>query len=107
MSSSVFKPTPTKVYVPKNPIKNYSSICRLCGSLTDPSHSKNLFKELNILLLNMAEEIYGGNLVKLNKTLTLMDPSLNHMLCSEPRDQPQPGSFSPSRRERKRALVRG
>jgi hypothetical protein len=31
--------------------------------------------------------------VKLNKTETLMDPYLNHILCSEPRDQPQPGSF--------------
>jgi hypothetical protein len=31
----------------------------------------------------------------------------NHILCSEPRDQPQPGSFSPSRRERKRAWERG
>jgi hypothetical protein len=35
--------------------------------------------------------------VKLNKTVTLMDPSLNHILCSEPRDQPQPGSFSSSK----------
>jgi hypothetical protein len=50
----------------------------------------------------------GGNtkasFVKLNKPVTLMDPSLNHILCSELRDQPQPGSFSPSRRERKKSL---
>jgi hypothetical protein len=40
---------------------------------------------------------------KLNKTVTLMDPSLDHILCSEPRDKPQPGSFPPSTREKKRA----
>ena len=38
------------------------SCSRLCGSVKDASHCKNLFKKANAELLTIAEAVFGGPL---------------------------------------------
>ena len=38
------------------------SCCRLCGSVKDVSHCKNLFKKANEELLALAKAVFGGTL---------------------------------------------
>ena len=52
--------TPKKVYAPSSHVN--LSCCRLCKSVGDISHSKNLFAKNNRALLASVEELYGGSL---------------------------------------------
>ncbi len=63
------KGTPKKIY------KKFfgSTICRLCKSVTEPKHSKNLFKDLNRDILRSAESIYGEDFQR--------DSALPHLIC--------------------------
>ena len=60
--------TPKKYYQVKNNIDLSSSSCRICGSVGDATHSKNLFKPLNRSILDKVEELHGGKLLR-DKTL--------------------------------------
>ena len=51
--------TPKKIYVASS---NATSSSRLCKSVGDFSHCKNLFGKANHALLLAAEEIYGSSL---------------------------------------------
>ena len=76
--------TPKKTYT-----SSVISCCRLCGSVKDVLHCKNLFKKATEELLALAEAVFGGtsqreaislalNSTKLNATNSLFreDPSL-------------------------------
>ena len=52
--------TPKKVYAPSSHVN--LSCCRLCKSVGDISHLKNLFAKNNRALLASVEELYGGSL---------------------------------------------
>ena len=52
--------TPKKVYAPSSHVN--LSCCRLCKSVGDVSHSKNLFAKNNRALLASVEELYGSSL---------------------------------------------
>ena len=47
--------------------------CRLCRSIGDANHRKNLFNKLNEELLRIVEQLCGHPLLR--------DPSLAHLLC--------------------------
>ena len=51
--------TPKKVYAASSHVT--TSCCRLCKSVGDIAHSKNLFAKNNRALLAAAEELYGGS----------------------------------------------
>lgn len=66
------KDTPKKFYS-KSGFTKRSSSCRLCKSVVDRRHSKDLFNATNCVILNNAQVIYGGNLHK--------DSALPHLIC--------------------------
>jgi hypothetical protein len=66
------KDTPKKYYQ-KSSTSTSISRCRLCNCVTDPVHSKNLFKSSNQTVLKNAESIYGGVLPQGN--------GLPHLIC--------------------------
>jgi hypothetical protein len=49
------------------------SRCRLCNSVGDPEHSKNLFRDSNRILLRNAETVYGDKLPQ--------SSDLPHLIC--------------------------
>ena len=51
--------TPKKVYAASSHVN--TSCCRLCKSVKDIAHSKNLFAKNYRALLTAAEELYGGS----------------------------------------------
>ena len=51
-----------------------ASRCRLCNRITDPGHSKNIFRVQNQAILRNAEIVYGGNLPQ--------DSNLPHLICA-------------------------
>ena len=55
------KNTPQKLYK-KQKESTVSSRCRLCNRITDPGHSKNIFRLQNQAILRNAEIVYGSNL---------------------------------------------
>ena len=55
------KNTPQKLYK-KQKESTVSSRCRLCNRITDPGHSKNIFRLQNQAILCNAEIVYGSNL---------------------------------------------
>ncbi|XP_028418118.1 uncharacterized protein LOC114543248 [Dendronephthya gigantea] len=54
------KDTPKKLYAKKTEAN--ISRCRLCYCVTDPKHSKNLFRSQNLITLRNAETVYGSEL---------------------------------------------
>ena len=67
MAYSLSKETPKKFYKKKNrrPIFRVIAIYRLCNSVADPKHSKNLYRrqsETNQTILRNAEIIFVGEL---------------------------------------------
>ena len=54
MSGDNILPTPKKTYT-----SSVISCCRLCGSVKDVSHCKNLFKKANKELLAIAAHLEG------------------------------------------------
>ncbi|XP_068685296.1 uncharacterized protein [Montipora foliosa] len=62
--------TPKKIYAASSTV---ASSCRLCKSVVDSAHSKNLFGKPNRSLLASAEDIYGSSLQK--------SELLPHLLC--------------------------
>lgn len=55
------KDTPKKLYKIQESKANISR-CRLCYCVSDPKHSKNLFRSQNQAILRNAQIIYGGEL---------------------------------------------
>ena len=53
--------TPKKLYRKEESKANISR-CRLCYCVSDPKHSKNLFRSQNQTILRNAQIIYGGEL---------------------------------------------
>lgn len=51
------KDTPKKYY--KKSVSTDISRCRLCNSVVDRTHSKNLFRSSNLTILRNVEQIYG------------------------------------------------
>ena len=51
--------TPKKVYAASSHVN--TSSCRLCKSVGDIAHPKNMFAKNNRVLLAAAEELYGGS----------------------------------------------
>ena len=49
------------------------SRCRLCNSIGDPKHSKNLFRDSNRVLLRNVESVYGDQLPQSSE--------LPHLIC--------------------------
>ena len=49
------------------------SSCRLCNSVGDPEHSKNLFQDSNKVLLRNAETVHGAKLPQ--------SSDLPHLIC--------------------------
>lgn len=66
------KDTPKKHYK-KIPVSTQNSRCRLCKSVVDPYHSKNLFRNTNQSVLRNAETVYGGALPQVD--------GLPHLIC--------------------------
>ena len=62
--------TPKKIYAASSTV---ASSCRLCKSVVDSAHSKNLFGKPNSSLLASAEDIYGSSPQK--------SELLPHLLC--------------------------
>ena len=60
--SMASKGTPKKFYKKRSESTGCTSRCRLCNSISDPGHSKNLFRKNNQATLRNAEIIYGGEL---------------------------------------------
>lgn len=73
MASSSVKETPKKQYTRTKSVTTESSSCRLCKSVVDRRHSKDLFGLVNRAILANAEIIYG-------KTLR-QDDALPHLIC--------------------------
>lgn len=67
------KGTPKKFYR-KGTESTAVSRCRLCNCVTDPGHSKNLFREQNRKILRNAEIVYGNELRQ--------DNNLPHLACA-------------------------
>ena len=67
------KNTPKKLYTKQKESK-VESRCRLCNRITDPSHSKNIFRVQNQAILRNAEIFYGANLSQ--------DSNLPHLICA-------------------------
>ena len=66
------KDTPKKLYV-RSAFKDVISSCRLCKSVVDKRHSKDLFSAKNRLILSNAQVLYGKDLHK--------DSALPHLIC--------------------------
>lgn len=71
MASKDLSQTPKKFYQPRN--HSGSSSCRLCQSVGDTSHWKNLFGKANRPLLSVAEELSGTTLPR--------HEFMAHLLC--------------------------
>ena len=67
------KGTPKKLYR-KRTESTAISRCRLCNCVTDPGHSKSLFREQNRTILLNAEIVYGNELRQ--------DNNLPHLVCA-------------------------
>ena len=67
------KNTPKKLYTKQKESK-VESRCRLCNRITDPGHSKNIFRVQNQAILRNAEIFYGANLPQ--------DSNLPHLICA-------------------------
>ena len=67
------KNTPKKLYTKQKESK-VESRCRLCNRITDPGHSKNIFRVQNQAILHNAEIFYGANLPQ--------DSNLPHLICA-------------------------
>ena len=67
------KNTPQKLYK-KQKESTVSSRCRLCNRITDPGHSKNIFRLQNQAILPNAEIVFGSNLPQ--------DSNLPHLICA-------------------------
>ena len=84
--------TPKKTYT-----SSVISCCRLCGSVKDVLHCKNLFKMATEELLALAEAVFGGikatNAPNATNSLFREDPSLVFSIVTEARDQTLPGSL--------------
>ena len=65
------KETPKKVYAKSN--LDSKSMCRLCCSIIDPKHCKNLYNKASVNVLASAELLYGGKLLR--------GDSLPHLVC--------------------------
>ena len=63
--------TPKKVYA-KSKLDS-KSMCRLCCSIIDPKHCKNLYNKASVNVLASAELLYGGKLTR--------GDSLPHLVC--------------------------
>ena len=70
------KDTPKKFYKKRNvtTVTVATAHCRLCNCVSDPGHSKNLFRAQNKTILRNAEIIYGGQLPQ--------DENLPHLICT-------------------------
>lgn len=66
------KDTPKKYYKDLSVATNISR-CRLCNCVTDPGHSKKLFRDSHKAILKNAEQIYGGVLPQ--------QEGLPHLIC--------------------------
>ena len=77
--------TPKKVYTASSHVN--TSCCRLCKSVGDISHSKNLFAKNNRALLATVEELYGGSLSQ-NELLLLFSLSLSLTLRGRKKRDP-------------------
>jgi hypothetical protein len=66
------KDTPKKYYKDLSVATNIS-LCRLCNCVTDPGHSKKLFRDSHKAILKNAEQIYGGVLPQ--------QEGLPHLIC--------------------------
>ena len=62
---------PKKVYAKSN--LDSKSMCRLCCSIIDPKHCKNLYNKASVNVLASAELLYGGKLLR--------GDSLPHLVC--------------------------
>ena len=67
------KETPKKLYK-KQESKASISRCRLCNSVADPKHSKNLYRKQSETILRNAEMIFGGELRQ--------ESTLPHQICA-------------------------
>ena len=67
------KNTPQKLYK-KQKESTVSSRCRLCNRISDPGHSKNIFRLQNQAILRTTEIVYGSNLPQ--------DSNLPHLICA-------------------------
>ena len=68
------KGTPKKFYKKRSDSTGSISRCRLCNSICDPGHSKNLFRKNNQATLQNAEVIYGAELPQ--------NSNLPHLICT-------------------------
>ncbi|XP_028403253.1 uncharacterized protein LOC114525978 [Dendronephthya gigantea] len=68
------KDTPKKFYKKQTDSTGSISRCRLCNSVTNPKHCRNLFRSQNQAVLRNAERIYGGKLPQ--------NDSLPHLICA-------------------------
>ena len=57
------KETPKKFYEAPGSSFIDSASCRLCGTVGDPNHRKDILKPSNRALLKIAEQLYGHNIV--------------------------------------------
>ncbi len=68
------KETPKKVYGASVSIRQIDpASCRLCRSVGDRSHRKDIFRPANPTLLKIAEQLYGQSIAP--------DPSLPRQVC--------------------------
>ena len=72
MASAASQNTPKKYYVKASKLSG-TSRCRLCNSVTDPVHAKNLYRDTNKTILRNAEQIYGSALSS--------ESGLPHLVC--------------------------
>ena len=68
------KDTPKKLYKKQTDSTGSISRCRLCNSVTNPKHCRNLFYAKNQTVLANAERIYGEKLPQ--------NDSLPHLICA-------------------------
>ena len=70
------KDTPKKLYKKRNvtTVTVATARCRLCNCVSDPGHSKNLFRAQNKTILRNAEFSYGSELPQ--------DENLPHLICT-------------------------
>lgn len=67
------KDTPKKLYKKRTESKSITR-CRLCNRITDPGHSKDIYREQNRIVLRNAKVVYGANLSQ--------DNNLPHLICA-------------------------
>ncbi|XP_028416394.1 uncharacterized protein LOC114540402 [Dendronephthya gigantea] len=58
------KDTPKKFYKKRSESTANTSRCRLCNSVTDPNHSKRLFRANNKAILRNVESFFGSELIE-------------------------------------------